>query len=51
MKEITRETIQSFKDYLISEEKSEATVGKYTHDAEEFRLWLGERELCKTAVL
>ena len=51
MKEITNEAMQSFKKYLISEEKAKATVGKYLHDVSEFQIWLGERELCKTAVL
>ena len=51
MRNITNEIIRSFNNYLISEEKAEATVGKYLHDVCEFRLWLGERELCKTAVL
>lgn len=51
MKKITNETIRLFNDYLINEEKAQATVGKYIHDVEEFRLWLGTRELCKTEVL
>lgn len=51
MKEITNGVIQSFENYLISEEKAEATVGKYLHDVCELRLWLGERELCKMEVL
>lgn len=51
MKEITNKIIRLFNDYLISEEKAQATVGKYIHDIEEFRLWLGARELCKTEVL
>ena len=51
MKEITEETVKTFKNYLINEEKSQATVGKYLHDIGEFQKWLGEQELCKTAVL
>ena len=51
MRNITNEIIRSFNNYLISEEKAEATVGKYLHDICEFQAWLGERELCKTAVL
>ena len=51
MKKITNEAIRLFNDYLISEEKAEATVSKYVHDVGEFRLWLGEGELCKAAVL
>ena len=51
MRKITMEIIKSFKDYLINEEKAQATVGKYLHDVGEFQIWLGEQELCKTAVL
>ena len=51
MRKITTETIKSFNDYLINEEKAAATVNKYLHDVGEFQIWLGEQELCKTAVL
>ena len=51
MRKITTETIKSFNDYLIDEEKAVATVNKYLHDVCEFQLWLGEQELCKTAIL
>ena len=51
MRNITNEIIRSFNKFLISEEKAEATVVKYLHDICEFQAWLGERELCKTAVL
>ena len=51
MRKITTETIKSFNDYLINEEKAEATVNKYLHDVSEFQIWLDEQELCKTAVL
>lgn len=51
MRKITTEIIRSFNDYLINEEKAAATVNKYLHDVGEFQLWLGEQELCKTAVL
>ena len=51
MRKITTETIKSFNDYLINEEKAAATVNKYLHDIGEFQIWLGEQELCKTAVL
>ena len=51
MRKITTEIIRSFNDYLINEEKAVATVNKYLHDVGEFQLWLGEQELCKTAVL
>lgn len=51
MKKITTETIQSFNNYLINEEKAVATVNKYLHDVGEFQIWLGEQELSKVAVL
>ena len=51
MRKITTEIIKSFNDYLINEEKAAATVNKYLHDVGEFQMWLGEQELCKTAVL
>lgn len=51
MREITNEIIESFNDYLINEEKAQATIHKYLHDISEFRLWLGTAELCKTAVV
>ena len=51
MRKITIEIIKSFNDYLINEEKAQATINKYLHDVGEFKIWLGEQELCKTAVL
>lgn len=51
MRKITTEIIRSFNDYLINEEKAAATVNKYLYDIGEFQIWLGEKELCKTAVL
>ena len=51
MRIITTETIQSFRNYLIEEEKAQATIGKYIHDICDFQAWLSEEELCKTAVL
>ena len=36
MKEITTDIIKSFNDYLISEEKSQATIEKYLRDARAF---------------
>ena len=51
MRKITTEIIRSFNDYLINEEKAAATINKYLHDVGEFQIWLGEQDLCKTAVL
>ena len=51
MRKITTEIKKSFNDYLINEEKSVVTVNKYLHDIGEFQIWLGDKELSKTAVL
>lgn len=51
MKQITTKQILNFKQYLIDEEKSSATVSKYLHDVEIFAVWVGERELGKSVVL
>ena len=51
MRNITNETVESFRHYLIHEEKAQATVSKYVRDVCEFRRWLGERELTKEEVL
>ncbi|MBQ7365032.1 MAG: site-specific integrase, partial [Clostridia bacterium] len=37
---ITDEIIHQFQNYLIEEEKSNATVLKYVHDIQEFAQWL-----------
>ena len=51
MKQITIENKKSFNDFLVSEEKAEATVEKYMRDIESFEAWLGKRELSKNALL
>ncbi len=51
MRYITTEIIERFMDYLISEEKSEATVKKYVRDVVYFNKWQGEAELTKQCVL
>ena len=51
MRTITKEQIQSFRNYLIDEEKSKATVSKYMHDITDFAKWIGEQEITKQAVL
>lgn len=51
MRTITNEVICGYRDYLIDEEKSSATVAKYLRDILAFRAWIGERELNKTSVL
>ena len=51
MRIITNKHIENFKNYLINEEKSEATVSKYLHDVSVFAEWLEERDLEKVAVV
>ena len=51
MKIITNEQIDQYKNYLVNEEKSAATIGKYIYDIVKFKEWLGDGELCKTTVL
>ncbi len=51
MEKITAERVETFKEYLIDEEKSSATLEKYIRDITAFMMWLGEQELDKTAVL
>ena len=51
MKKITKDLIANFKEYLVNEEKSKATVEKYLHDVTVFYVWLGDRELTKALML
>lgn len=51
MKNITQKLIEEFKKFLISEEKSEATVDKYIRDICAFLEWLCGRNVDKTTVL
>ncbi len=51
MKKITDKIIKKFKEYLIDEEKSKATIEKYIRDLTVFGCWLGGAELNKTMVL
>lgn len=51
MRRITTENKNSFKDFLVSEEKAEATVAKYLRDIDSFQIWLSDRELSKNSVL
>lgn len=51
MKKITDKIIKKFKEYLIDEEKSKATIEKYIRDLTVFVCWLGGAELNKTKVL
>ena len=48
---ITSEQIESFRAYLLDEEKAPATICKYIHDVEEFVCWLPETSFDKSAIL
>ena len=51
MKKIMDKDIQKFKEYLINEEKSKATIEKYIHNLTVFTVWLGSNKLCKAKTL
>ena len=46
---ITKETLSAYRAYLRAEERSDATVAKYLHDAGAFAAWLGDAALTKEA--
>ena len=51
MRIITKDKIREFKIYLIEEEKSENTIGKYIRDLGFFAEWLKGEEVDKTKVI
>ena len=51
MRKITNELITKFKEYLIDEEKSAATLDKYIRDITVFMHWSNNQELCNSLVL
>lgn len=51
MKIITKEIIAEYKKYLINEEKSYATIEKYSHDVNAFYIWNGNKEVEKIGVI
>ena len=51
MQTITQTQIELYKEYLISEEKSEVTVEKYIRDISAFLSWLCGRGVDKKTVL
>ena len=51
MRKITNELIVNFKERLIEEEKSPATVDKYVRDVTLFMAWCNNARLCKALVL
>lgn len=48
---ITDEMIRNYKNYLITEEKSEVTIEKYIRDINTLSQWLGNREIAKQELL
>ena len=51
MNNITDDLIQNYKEYLCTEEKSEATIEKYIRDITAFKKWLAGQMLNKQKVL
>ena len=51
MKTITLEVMECFKEYLLTEEKTPATIAKYLHDVREFAKWSMGKEITKTLIL
>ena len=51
MKEITKRTIDEYKNYLVEEEKCSVTIKKYIRDITAFVNWSDGNELTKTLVL
>ena len=51
MKKITVELINQFRNYLVNEEKSQATLEKYIRDITAFMVWLKGRTVDKTTVI
>ncbi len=51
MRTITKEILENYRLYLINEEKSTATIEKYTHDVRQFSLWSLGRDIEKADVL
>ena len=44
---ITAESMNNFKSWLHSEERSEGTIAKYMRDLEKLSVWLGDKEINK----
>jgi hypothetical protein len=50
-RKITSALLDTYKDYLIRDEKSEATVSKYLHDVRVFAEFAQDRPIDKNLVL
>lgn len=44
---ITKESMNEFRSWLHSEERSEGTIAKYMRDLERLSAWLGDKEVTK----
>lgn len=51
MRKITVKSIETFREYLKNEEKSEVTIEKYIRDVKGFVLWLGDKIIEKSTML
>ena len=51
MKKITEKLIKNFKEYLLNEEKSVATLEKYIRDITAFMIWCRNKDMTKGLVL
>lgn len=51
MRSITGEDLNSYRNHLVNEEKSAATLEKYLRDVTEFSVWLSGKAIEKTVVL
>ena len=51
MNEITKRTIDEYKNYLVEEEKCSVTIEKYIRDITAFVNWTEGKEITKTLVL
>ena len=43
--------LEKFKNYLISEEKSESIVARYVRDVTAYITWLGNRDMSKESTM
>ena len=51
LRSITGEDLNSYRNHLVNEEKSAATLEKYLRDVTEFSVWLSGKAIEKTVVL
>ncbi len=51
MRTITNENIVNYRQYLVNDEKSKATIEKYVRDVMAFLRWIGDASITKATVL